>query len=438
MTTNRGWRAYAPDVALAVGIPALPLVNGLARGTADLGPLDALVLLVCALALAACRRAPVPALLVVTACMLAFTARLHPGNSAAVPVLGAVYLAHRAGHRIIASAASAVFLFGSLALDLSAPAPGLEQTELADRTGLMLGWFVAAGVAAAVSNHRRAYLQQVEERAREAERTREETARRRAGEERLRIARELHDSLTHSISIIKVQAGVAVHLANKRGEEPPAALLAIQEASTDAMRELRATLEVLRDPDPEAAAPGDAAMGDAGPGDAGHRIADRAEGGTNGATAGQAPGQAAAQVNGRASGQVNGAANGSGLDRLNDLVERARAAGLPATVTVSGDRRALPAEVDRTAYRIVQEALTNITRHAGEATASVRIDYRPDELVVQVDDDGSATPAAAPVPGVGLTGMRERVTALGGRLRAEPRPEGGFRVRAELPMKVPA
>ena len=90
--------------------------------------------------------------------------------------------------------------------------------------------------------------------------------------------------------------------------------------------------------------------------------------------------------------------------------------------------------MDRTAYRIVQESLTNVARHAAAATASVRIDYRPDALVIQVDDDGKATPDAAPVPGVGLLGMRERVTALGGRLRAEPRGEGGFTVHAELPV----
>jgi signal transduction histidine kinase len=97
----------------------------------------------------------------------------------------------------------------------------------------------------------------------------------------------------------------------------------------------------------------------------------------------------------------------------------------------------VPAAVDRTAYRIVQESLTNIARHAAAATAWVRIDYRPDALVIRVDDDGKATSATAPVPGVGLLGMRERVTALGGRLRAEPRIEGGFTVHAELPVDQP-
>jgi signal transduction histidine kinase len=247
---------------------------------------------------------------------------------------------------------------------------------------LPIGWIVAAGVTAEVSRQREAAVRAAEERAEEAERTREETARRRAGDERLRIARELHDSLTHSISVIKVQAGVAIHLARKRGEEVPEALVAIQEASRDATRELRATLDVLRTDMKDA-------KGDESP--------------------------------------------SSGLDRLDELVERARAAGVPATVTVSGEERSLPAEVDRAAYRIVQEALTNIGRHAGRpATVSVRLDYRADGLAVQIDDDGQAS-RTAPVPGTGLIGMRERVTALGGRLRAEPRPEGGFTVRAELP-----
>ena len=115
-------------------------------------------------------------------------------------------------------------------------------------------------------------------------------------------------------------------------------------------------------------------------------------------------------------------------------MERARSIGLDATLTIEGRRHGVPAAVDRTVYRIVQESLTNIARHADAATASVRIDCRPDTLVVRVDDDGKAVPGIVPAPGVGLLGMRERVTALGGRLRAEPRGGGGFTVQAELPM----
>jgi signal transduction histidine kinase len=233
------------------------------------------------------------------------------------------------------------------------------------------------------------HLREVEQRAEEAERTRDEAARRREMEERLRIARELHDSLTHSISVIQVQAGVAVHLARKRGEDVPPALLAIQEAGADAGRELRATLGVLRS-------------------------------------------------------EEDG--DGSGLCQLDGLVARARAAGLPVTVTVTGARRPLPPEADQAAYRIVQEALTNVSRHAGAASASVHLHYAPETLSIQVDNDGKgrvtstgAGNGARPSgPGLGLVGMRERVSALGGQLQAGPRDAGGFRVRAELPARAPS
>jgi len=229
------------------------------------------------------------------------------------------------------------------------------------------------------------HLREVEQRAEYAERTKDEAARRRAMEERLRIARDLHDSLTHSISVICVQAGVAVHLARKRGEDVPPALLAIQEAGTDAARELRTTLSVLRS-------------------------------------------------------EEDG--EGSGLAHLHHLVERARAAGLPVTVTVTGAERALAPEVDLAAYRIVQEALTNVSRHAGRACASVRLHYTPDALSVQVDDDGLGAPAGPGPrpggPGLGLIGMRERAAALGGRLSAGSRAGGGFRVSAEFPAREPS
>ncbi len=240
------------------------------------------------------------------------------------------------------------------------------------------GWLVSCGIAAVAFVQWRAYVREVERRAADAEHGREEVARRRAVEERLRIARELHDSLTHSISVIKVQAGVAAHLALKHGAEPPPALLAIQEASSDAVRELRATLDVLRRDD----------------------------------------------------------ADGSGLDRLPALVERARASGLPATLAIDGEPRPLPAAVDQAAYRVVQEALTNVSRHAGPATASVVIGYRDGTLTVRVDDDGRASQQPH-VPGYGLIGMRERVTALGGTLRAERGDPHGFSVLAELPTGTP-
>jgi signal transduction histidine kinase len=244
------------------------------------------------------------------------------------------------------------------------------------------GWLVSVAVMAVAGGIWQLHLREVEQRADEAERTRDEVARRRAVEERLRIARELHDSLTHSISVIQVQAGVAEHLARKRGEDVPPALAAIREAGADAARELRATLSVLRSTD------------DAG---------------------------------------------SSGLGQLDNLVARARAAGLPVTVTVTGATRPLPPDVDQAAYRIVQEALTNVSRHAGLAEASVCLQYTPDGLTVQIDDDGGDAPDGNRRPGgtgLGLLGMRERVSVLGGRLHAGPQDGGGFRVRAELPVRA--
>jgi signal transduction histidine kinase len=240
------------------------------------------------------------------------------------------------------------------------------------------GWLISAGVMGVTFRMWQLHVREVEERAERAVRAKDEAAKRTAMEERLRIARELHDSLTHSISVIQVQAGVAVHLANKRGEDVPAALLAIQEAGADASRELRATLQVLRSED----------------------------------------------------------GDGSGLCQLDGLVARSQAAGLPVTVTVTGALRPLTQEVDQAAYRIVQEALTNVARHAGHARATVRLHYAPGALTVRVDDDGSGSGTAAPGPGLGLIGMRERVSVLGGRLHAGPQDGGGFLVRAELPLSA--
>ncbi|MGW0824762.1 sensor histidine kinase [Streptomyces sp. NPDC002845] len=362
MQSHQVVRRWLADVTLAVVVGAVVVVAAaFDDGTTAL---DHALIAVGSLVLAGHRRAPRGVLVVSTAAMTAYVLHAHPGPVSALPVLGAVHTAARVGHRGVAAVASAVFLAGYLATG-----PGAQET--AERAALLVGWFLCAVVTGLADRNWQAYLRQTEQRALEAERTREEAALRRAGEERLRIARELHDSLTHSISIVKLQAGVAVHLARKRGEEVPPALLAIQEASGEAMRELRATLEVLRTDEP------------------------------------------------------------TGTPAL--LVERARAAGLTVDLTVTGDERPLTAAVDRAAYRIVQEGLTNAARHAGPAKVSVQLDYGAEKLAIRVDDDGCADPARPPAPGTGLTGMRERVTALGGSLDAGPRADGGFSVRAELP-----
>ncbi|MEV7654742.1 sensor histidine kinase [Streptomyces anulatus] len=372
-------RAYLLDGVLAAAITAA--VAAAAWAASSPSPLDLVLLVTGSLALAGHRRAPRAVLAVTTLCLFGYVVHAQPGSWAAFPVVVAVHAAARSGHRAHGIGAGAAFLAGYVGV-LLVSGPGAGETV--ERALLLLGWFLCAGVTGLIDKNWQAYLHQTEQRALDAERTREETALRRAGEERLRIARELHDSLTHSISIVKLQAGVAVHLAHKRGAAVDPALLAIQEAGGEAMRELRATLEVLRTDGPE-----------------------------------EPP------------------SPGAGLARIGELTERARAAGIALSVRTDGDARTLPEDVDRTAYRIVQEALTNVARHAGRARTVVRIGYTERILTVAVLDEGPCAPGSAITPGTGLTGMRERVAAVGGTLVTAPRPDGGFAVHAELPLALP-
>ena len=366
-----GVPAGVGDGAIALGVAALLLGSGLSTERPGTGPemLGYALLAAGGLALAARRRAPLTVLAVTGLCAVGYQAVGFDVLS--VPYLVAVYGAVRAGHRAVTVVASVTMLVVLLLTALVFHDGPAGEALAQARHVLEVAWLIAAFAAGEA-------LRQAEQRADEAERTREETARRHADEERLHIARELHDSLTHQISIIKVQSEVAVHVARRRGEQVPETLLAIQEAGREATRELRATLEALRDDDTTPP---------------------------------------------------------RGLDHIPELVEQANRAGLEATLTIEGQRTDVPAAVGRTAYRIVQEALTNIARHACAPTASVRIDYRADSLTIQIYDDGKATPDKVPKPGLGLLGMRERVTALGGRLHAQPRSERGFTVQAELPVE---
>lgn len=363
-------RADVRDWAIAVGVSVALLVSGLSeqRSATSVHLLGYALLAAGGLALAARRRAPVAVLAVAGLCAVGYQAAGL--DVPAVAYLFAVYAAVREGHRTLTVVASVIML-AVLPVGALVSLHDVSEALARARGALEIAWLIAAGAAGEA-------LRQAERRADEAERTREETARRRADEERLHIARELHDSLTHQISVVKVQAEVVVHVARKRGEQVPEALLAIQEAAREASRELRATLEALRDDDTTPP---------------------------------------------------------RGLDDVPELVKRAGTNGLETTLTIDGQRCDVPAAVQRTTYRIVQESLTNVARHAGATTASVRIGYRPDALAIRVDDDGKAEAGKPPSPGIRLLGMHERVTALGGHLRAEPRAEGGFTVQAELPVE---
>ncbi|WP_086662068.1 histidine kinase [Lentzea kentuckyensis] len=353
------------DWAIAAGVAASLVLAGHPATTTGY-----VLLAASGLALAARRTAPT-AVLIATG-LLALGYQATGANVPVIAFLFAVYSTMRAGHRVVTVVGS-VLMIATLPLAALLSPRDLTVVEAFAQTRdvLQVAWLIAAAAAGEA-------LRQAERRADEAERTKEETARRRANEERLHIARELHDSLTHQISVIKLQAEVAVHLAQKRGEQVPDSLMAIRDAGREAARELRATLEALRDDD-------------------------------------KSPPH--------------------GIDDVPELVQRARATGLDAQLTIEGQHQDVPAAVARTAYRIVQESLTNIARHAAAANAKISIDYRPDALLIRVDDDGTATPTGN--PGVGLLGMRERVTALGGSLKAAPRSEGGFTVQAELPVTQP-
>jgi signal transduction histidine kinase len=256
------------------------------------------------------------------------------------------------------------------------PPPGDQAAGWATEFGVA-AWAVAVlAVAELVRLRREQWARRRAEQ--EAER------RRRADEERMRIARDLHDVLAHSISVITVQAGVGLALLDSDPEQARAALTTIRGAGKEALGEVRHVLEALR-------APG-------------------------GAPRAPAP----------------------GLDRLPELAEQARAAGLAVSTDVAGNAVALPPGVELAAFRIVQEALTNIVRHSGSRTARVHLGYAARELSVRVDDDGPAQENGPPSGGNGLAGMRERATALGGALDAGPRPGGGFRVHARLPLEGPA
>ncbi|MFF5156924.1 sensor histidine kinase [Streptomyces sp. NPDC000348] len=260
------------------------------------------------------------------------------------------------------------------------PLPWYAQENLA-----IFAWTGIGATAGDAVRSRRAFVRAIRERAERAERTREEEARRRVAEERLRIARDLHDVVAHHIALVNVQAGVAAHVMDKRPDQAKEALAHVREASRSALGELRATVGLLRQSgDPEA------------------------------------PTEPA-----------------PGLDRLDELAGTFRSAGLRVEVARGDEGTDLPAAVDLAAYRIIQEALTNVQKHAGtDARAEVSVVRVGPRIEVTVLDDGTGEDGDhTPGGGHGLLGMRERVAALRGTLTTGPRYGGGFRVHAILPVE---
>jgi signal transduction histidine kinase len=374
------WPTPWADFPLPLAVAFFQVVGsvGAADNQPDRDPLDALaflLLLIGPAALILRRRRPSVIVGVTLAVTLTYIGLGYPYGPVFVSPLLALFSAVVAGRRVEAWLWAAAGYVAHLGIGYLV---GDDDPSFVEATGVA-AWLLVVLVVADMARVRR-------ERAAEAERAHEEEARRRAGEERMRIARELHDVLAHNISLINVQAGVALHLMDERPEQARTALTAIKGASKEALGELRSVLGVLRGVDEDE--PRDPAPG---------------------------------------------------LARLGALVAGAEAAGLTVHTVSEGQPRPLAASLDLAAYRIVQEALTNVARHAGARTATVRVTYAATDLVVEVDDDGrgSGVTTDGAGTGSGIEGMRARATALGGELNAGPRPGGGFRVQARLPLGPP-
>jgi signal transduction histidine kinase len=382
-TAERGgwWAGPLPTLVLPLVVGAFTVVGTFraAEGQPFARSLDALgiaLLLTGAAALVVRRRYPAGVIAVAAAAACVYLGLGYPYGpvflAGLVAMCSAVVSGHRRGAYLVTGAAFSALLVLHLLRNPGEPPPLFGAG----------GWLSSLAIVIAVCEWWRARR----ERLAQARLAQEEAERRRGSDERLRIARDLHDSLGHHVSLINVQAGVALHLMDDDPEQARSALAAIKRSSGELLREMRATLGVLRRVD---------------------------EG---------APRTPVA-----------------GLARLEDLLTENRSAGLPVELEVVGARRELPSSVDQAAYRIVQEALTNTRRHAGPARAHVRLQYEDGGLTVQVDDDGRGAPVPTePSSGNGLPGMGERAMALGGTFTAGPRAGRGFRVEAHLPARTPA
>jgi signal transduction histidine kinase len=388
LSTVRKAAPVLTDAAVGIGVAVLLL----AASAAGVGPpwisnprpLDAVavgLIGVVAGALALRRRYPIAVLVVLNAVALAWSAAHYPGRLIALAPLIACYtLAAARGWRwglagAVVTALSALVAI-RVAFGAAEPAGSNISAVLVAAThgaaGTAVGYYRALLVAT------RAQL------AREAQ-TREEQARRHAVEERLRIARELHDVFGHTMATISVQAGVGIHLLTTRPAQAVEALTTIKQVSDQGLTDVKTILGVLRADDDQ---------------------------------------------------DQPRSPRGS-LDQLEALLDPVRAAGVEPQLTVHGSARPLPAAVDLAAYRIIQEALTNVLRHARARTVQLDLGYEPSQVVIRIHDDG---PAASPDQagtngqgGHGISGMRERALALSGQFTAGPHPDGGFQVRCALP-----
>ena len=346
---------------------------------ADADALAALLALGCSVPFFFRRRLPVTTAIISAWSLVLLSTLEYPASVQSQMVLVSAYTvgSHAEGPRRIV---------GFLGIELGVAAVAVAGLPDATTANIALAgaFYAAAYFFGSAMRNRRLYMEQVDERAALLEREHEDAAQRAIADERLRIAQELHDVVAHSMGVIAVQAGVGSHVIDTDPAEAKKSLDAISTTSRATLTEIRRLLGVLRSD-----------------GDAGYE---------------PAPGLA-------------------DLDRLvNDL----DGAGLAVDVQIEGTRHDLPPGVDLTAYRIVQEALTNVLKHAGPARATVTVGYEPDAVRIEVVDDGRGVNGRAAGGGHGLVGMRERVGVYGGTLETGPRTGGGFRIAARLPYGLDA
>ncbi|MCA2218758.1 sensor histidine kinase [Jidongwangia harbinensis] len=388
----RVWRGRAlshpqlSDLVLGLVVTALVLaatvIGGDDQESRPLHGTDYTAAVAAAALIAGRRRWPLPVLALATLATAAATAETNLLPAFAAAALVCVYtVASTAGRAAAWSytvvAATLVYLAAVLL-----GGAGWRQPESVS----VLAWGGLATALGEVARVRRAYLEAVLERADRAERSREEEARRRVVEERLRIARELHDVVAHHIAMINVQAGVAAHVLGDQPDQARNSMAEVRRAARTVLEELSTVLGVLR-------APGD-------------------------------PAEAAAEPP-------------PGLNRLDDLLRTLTAAGLRVEHTQEGDARDLPAAVDHAAFRIVQEALTNAHKHGAGGTVRLCLAYTHRDVSIVVDNAQRVPPPVPAGTGYGLVGVRERATAVGGTVTADGDGAGTFRVRAHLPAPAP-
>ena len=380
MAVSTRIRSFGTDLLLAAGVCALSVVS--AHGDSARGahvPVLTYPLLLGFLPAIALRRRWPGATFTLMALLQAGLLVIRTQPSANVvawlvaPYTVAAHGSRRARLVIAAAAGVALVLLGL--------PPGAGWSQRGNAISLIV---VGAGawIAGTVVRSRRAAADEVSQRADRLEREREEHARQVTAQERLRIARELHDIVAHKLSIVVVHAQAAQRVADPASVR--GLMVTVEETGRSALDEMRRLLGVLRPSSNES--------------------------------------------------EMSSSEPQPGLAALDSLVDQVRAAGLPVTLTLSGDSVPLPDAVDLSAYRIVQEALTNALKHAGPARVCVQLHYSDDTVEITVVDDGRGGVPSLPGSGHGLTGMRERTSLLGGVLEAGPQPGGGYRVRVTLPI----